>query len=357
MLTRTKTVLPWITRGLGWLDRLPKVAIHAVCGVLIVLIGWVTERTGPGVSVSLLFLIPVMLVARTSGLGGGVVAAVAAAAVWFFADRLGDAGAVPSFAAYWNLSMRLGTFLVAAGLVAAMCDLNVHLERRVEKRTAALEAQTRRRYELEKKLLEISDLEQVKLGHDLHDGLCQQLVSAAFSANLLRDRVPAGLPALTELAERLAREIDGSINQARDLAKGLYPARLEREGLAVALEELAGNLAGRFSVSCETQIAPDLPALPPPMAIHLYRIAQEAMVNAARHSGTERVRLKLAENRAGRLVMSVEDDGKGLDAAPGAGMGLSIMEYRARMIGADLSIGPTAGRGTVVRCVLDSHPI
>ena len=181
--------LPLMVRILRWLDMQSPAGVCLIAASLIVCIGILGYVTGPQISSSLLYLIPVLLVTRVAGFIPGIVAALLAALIWFSADMNGDTPYDHPVIPYWNAAMRLGTFLVAVSLVSAMRALNAHLEQRVIERTAALETQFHENRELEKTILEISDLEQARIGQDLHDGLCQQLVSAAFSANLLQGKL------------------------------------------------------------------------------------------------------------------------------------------------------------------------
>ena len=346
--------ISFLIRVLGWLDRLPPVAVCAGAAVLIVAIGIISYLAGPQLSSSLFYLIPVLLVSRVAGLRWGILAAVFSALVWLTADL--NAGLVYGHAVtpYWNAVMRLGSFLVAVCLVAAMGSLNSHLEERVRERTAALEAQIDENRELERNILEISDREQARIGQDLHDGLCQQLVSAAFSTNMLREKLDTDFTAGTRDAGRIADMIDEAINQARNLARGLYPVRLETEGLEMALRELASSLDRRFQSACTVECPAPLPPCPAAVGIHFYRIAQEALVNAAKHARAERIVISLAM-AGGRVRLTVEDNGVGISRAlPNPdGMGLRIMEYRARMIGADFQIASAGPRGTRVSCEMD----
>lgn len=231
---------PWPAEERGWLrllrvfDRTPLPGVAAVCGILILGIGYLSYRTGPHLSCSLLFLIPVLVVSRAGGLVPGTLAAVFAAATWLAAELAVGLEQGHPVTPYWNAGMRLGTFLVAVGLVSAMKSLNAHLEERVRERTAALEAQIAEKRELEKNILAISDRERAGIGLDLHDGLCQQLVSAAFSANLLHEELERSAKDAAARAGQIADLIDDAITQARNLARGLYPVRLETEGLETA---------------------------------------------------------------------------------------------------------------------------
>jgi two-component system sensor kinase FixL len=199
-------------------------------------------------------------------------------------------------------------------------------------------------------LLEISDREQARIGQDLHDGLCQLLVSIAFDCNLLEQRLSsAQRPEQAELS-RIATLLDEAITQARQLARGLYPVRLEAEGLTSALEELAANVTTRFKIQCDFQRSDPVSFNDNVMATHLFRIAQEAVTNAVRHSQAGHIVLRLTRLN-GNVEMVVTDDGIGMpERRNGRGMGLQIMDYRARTLGGTLQIQRINGGGTSISC-------
>jgi signal transduction histidine kinase len=324
--------------------------VTIIGALVIVCIGLLSNYTSPQLSSSFLYLIPMLLVTRVAGFRTGVFAAFLAASIWLAADLNAGIAYGHPVTPYWNALMRLGTFLVAVGLVSATKSLNAHLEERVEERTAALKSQVAETRELEKTILEISDRERATIGQDLHDGLCQQLVGAAFSANLLREKLASGVNGSVD-ADRIADMIDASITQARNLARGLYPVRLETEGLEMALVELASTLSRRFDIACSVDCSSTLRSLGPHAEIQLYRIAQEAVTNAAKHSGATRITIRLSAD-SGHFQLKIQDDGMGIQRAPRnpQGMGLSIMEYRARMIGANFRIETLPAGGTQVIC-------
>ncbi|MEO8617230.1 MAG: sensor histidine kinase [Luteolibacter sp.] len=347
---------PFLVRCLRWLDTRSPLSVRVIGALLIVFIGLLSYATGPQLSSSLFYLIPVLLVTRVAGFRQGFLAALAAAAMWLAADLNAELEFAHPVIPYWNASMRFGTFLVAVSLVSTMRTVNAQLEERVSERTAALEAEIIEKLELEKIILEISDLEQARIGQDLHDGLCQQLVSAAFSANMLQESLALESPPRAREADRIADMIDEAITQARNLARGLYPVRLETEGLEMALRELASGISRRFEVECS--IVCPVPASPSRSTsdIHLYRIAQEAVLNAAKHSNAKQIIVSLTSDHS-RGKITVRDDGIGIgNTSPNPdGMGLRIMEYRARMIGADFKVTPLRQGGTEVTCEFDAE--
>ena len=204
---------------------------------------------------------------------------------------------------------------------------------------------------LEKQIAEISDREQARIGQDLHDGVCQQLVSTAFAAELLREKLSLQHRPETVQAEKIAEMVNDAISQSRHLARGLYPVRLEVDGLSSALEEMAANLQSRTGVRC--RFACDEPVLihDETAGSNLYRIAQEAANNAVKHGHCKNISIGLGAVED-EVTLTIKDDGIGFhdSPAPGAGMGLHIMNYRARMIGATLDIRRSAAGGTIVIC-------
>jgi PAS domain S-box-containing protein len=207
------------------------------------------------------------------------------------------------------------------------------------------------RVRLERQILEISDCEQARIGQDIHDGLCQQLVSIAFDANSLEKSFTSQALPESKLARRIATLLDEAISESRRVSRGLYPVRLESEGLVSALKDLAHSTNERFGLRCTCQA--DLPDLICNLttATHLYHIAQEAINNAIKHSTARSVVICLAGS-SGQIELAIQDDGKGIALPPSraSGMGLHIMDYRARSIGGTLRVQPGEGGGTVVIC-------
>jgi PAS domain S-box-containing protein len=207
------------------------------------------------------------------------------------------------------------------------------------------------RKRLEQEILEISNKEQQRIGHDLHDGVCQQLAAISYRIHGLARRLQGKAPAESTEAECISDLVSESLNQTRGVARGLFPVRLEENGLVSALEELAAVTGNRFKINC----AFVCPAPPPPIdnsvALHIYYIAHEAVLNAARHSKAENIAIKLAPG-PDRLVLTVKDDGSGFQPAETrrAGMGIAVMGYRARVIGANLDLKTNPGHGTELVC-------
>mgnify|MGYP005837945447 FL=1 len=209
------------------------------------------------------------------------------------------------------------------------------------------------RERLEQQILEISDQERERIGQDLHDGLCQLLSGIKYKITLLEQKLDAKNAAEAKDAGAIERLINSAIHQARNVARGLHPVDLEARGLMSALEGLAAGVSSVFGVSCVCQFKKPVLVHDHAMATHLYRIAQEATTNAIRHGHATKIwiRLTCSDNF---LKLCVQDNGCGLPPKPKrkAGMGLHLMNYRARTVGAHLEVQPGPTEGTVVKCWL-----
>ncbi len=208
------------------------------------------------------------------------------------------------------------------------------------------------RRRLEQELLDISGAEQRRIGQDLHDGLCQHLAGIEFRTSVLVDQL-ASCPKAQQEAAKIGELIRDGARQARMLSRGLSPVSLETHGLVSALKELTENTSDLFNNTCRFECGKPISVEDNIVATHLYRIAQEAISNAARHGRAETIVVALRKT-VSETRLSITDDGCGLPApaARSGGMGLRIMRYRAELIGGVLTIGPARGAGTSVTCVL-----
>lgn len=211
------------------------------------------------------------------------------------------------------------------------------------------------RQRLERLIVEASATEQQRIGQDLHDGLCQHLLGTAFSAELLARRLAANNPQEAESASKLGAMIREGIRQARDLAHGLNPVNLDGAPFIDALTVLATHVSDQFHIECTVEEVGTSPSLGGAAAIHLYRIAQEAISNAVRHGKATRIELRMTNEDNRSITLAIRDNGKGL-AKPVSrnnrphGMGMTTMSYRARMLGGVLDLRPATPQGLIVTC-------
>jgi signal transduction histidine kinase len=206
------------------------------------------------------------------------------------------------------------------------------------------------RLQLQREILEISDREQARIGQDIHDGLCQQLIGLAICANGLEQSLSGQGMSEAETASKICKLLDEAITEARGVCQGLYPIRLRTEGLPPALRELATSVAERHGIRCVAELQDDNLRCDRAIATHLYRIAQEAVNNAAKHSGARQITIRLARAR-GEIMLEIRDDGRWRAGAPSrnSGMGMHIMDYRAQLIGGILQC-QGGENGTLISC-------
>jgi PAS domain S-box-containing protein len=207
------------------------------------------------------------------------------------------------------------------------------------------------RKRLEQEILDVSGRERQSIGRDLHDGLGQELTGVALMLRGLGSRVRERCPEAMDSINEIVALVNQSIENARSLARGLLPVRTETGGLAFALRELASRSRDLYGmeVNFRAEVWPEL-NLDETDASHLYRIAQEALTNSARHGHATLVDIFLLVT-GNTFLLCITDNGEGFrpPMSPYTGMGLKIMKYRAGMIGAKFEIAANEPRGTVVR--------
>lgn len=215
------------------------------------------------------------------------------------------------------------------------------------------------RKQLERAILQAVNREQYRIGNDLHDGLGQELTGIALMLRGVAGRLSAEYAPILPEIEGITRLVNNAIESTRALARGLSPVNLERGGLQDALEGLAMHATELYGVqvTCTHRVKTIRP-LSAELANHLYRIAQEAVSNAVRHGHARSIRLHLHGARA-KVRLTVTDDGNGMpgDAADAAGMGLRIMQYRARMLGGEVRFERADPRGTRIVCECPLEPL
>ena len=212
---------------------------------------------------------------------------------------------------------------------------------------------------LETAVLAAAGREQQRIGMDLHDGLGQQLTGLSLLLSALSRSIGTkSLPSVEAELSSLATLAGHCVATARAVARGLVPVEVGSGGLERALRTLADSTQRTFGLDVATTLTGfgDL-GLEQPLSEPLFRIAQEALTNAAKHSGATLVAIE-GHRAPGLVTLTVTDNGRGLSTAkPAEGVGLSIMQYRARALGGRVEIESPPGGGTVVRFTCSSGTI
>jgi PAS domain S-box-containing protein len=210
---------------------------------------------------------------------------------------------------------------------------------------------------LEQEILEISNREQRRLGTDLHDGLGQELTGLSLLLKVVEGQLAREAPQFKADVTRLNDLLAQAISSTRSLARGLAPVDLDHGGLAEALGHLVSRCKHLYHIECAyLETGSKLPPLSEGAATHLYRVAQEALSNAARYANAKRITVELRVS-ARKLHLSIADDGIGLAAGLARGqpgLGLKIMEYRARTLGGSIEFDQSSpGTRVALSCSLN----
>jgi signal transduction histidine kinase len=329
-------------------ERLPRrlVLTGSVC--LLLVIAWIDYVTGWEWNLTLFYAIPLACFASRTKPIWGFVFAFACVVAWVLAN-IADTPHKSLWGFAWSALTRCFYFAV---LVIAVDAAKVRRELDRE-RIRALE----RSEELKLELLQASEKEQRRIGQDLHDGLAPQLAGVNYAATFLGNELRAqGSPQVADV-ERICGMLSDAILLTRNLARGIFPVQMDGFGLSIALEDLARTTSTltRIPVSFSETAEINIPN--PEAAMHLYRIAQEAVSNAVEHGQARNIRIVLSKEGDG-LNLTVADDGKGMSQARDGtrGIGLHSMEYRSHAMGAELKIESGPNQGTVISCILPQCP-
>ena len=244
----------------------------------------------------------------------------------------------PVAALVYDASLDEDPELVDAVTAAAAVAIETgQLQEEAESRMAELRASRER-------IVTAGDEARRQLERDLHDGAQQRLVAVALQLRLLRGRVQGGDPSIEQQLVMAGEELASSLDELRELARGIHPAVLDH-GLPAALQSLAGRSPVPASVSCT-----DADDLPQPVVLAAYFVASEALTNVAKYAQASVVSVDV--HRAdGHAVIQIADNGVG-GAAPGGGSGLRGLADRVEALGGVLRVTSPPGEGTVVTAEL-----
>jgi signal transduction histidine kinase len=232
-----------------------------------------------------------------------------------------------------------GRMLRVIGMVADVTD--------VKRAEEALAGMTR-------KLIESQEQERARIGRELHDDINQRLAMLALELGQL----PEDSPELQSRVQELRNELRGISDDVEALSHDLHSSKLEYLGAVGGIRSWCKEFAERQKI--EVGFDSDVQsALPPEIGLTLFRVIQEALHNAIKHSGVERVEVQLQED-SGEIHLVVSDSGRGFDveaAFHGKGLGLSSMRERVRLVNGTIAIEskPTGGTKIHVRVPIEQE--
>ncbi len=253
--------------------------------------------------------------------------------------------------------------IVLTGFIVAAVDYEREhmldkMNQQVQLRTRELEAAHRKiqeglqdRLSLQSEMNQITEERQKLIGQELHDGLGQQLLGASLlMACIQRDLATQIAPSAAAINE-IGKLLDESINTLRALSRGLFPVVLDSGGLPAALRHLALYSQNASGIACVLKCPRDLQFENQSLMLCLYRITQEALTNALRHSGAQQVEITLTKHRQ-RYQLSISDNGRGfpeLSSTLPATLGMRSMRNRAQLARAQIElINNSTGGATVI---------
>ena len=216
---------------------------------------------------------------------------------------------------------------------------------------------------LERKITEIEEKERNRIGQELHDGLGQYLVGIKYLCAALEfELAKRGGKEITDLS-KICAQLDEAIRRTSTLARTLYPVVVNPDGFLMALEQYTTEVCDQYGIECRLEYDHPIVVENHSVATHLYRIVQEATINAIRHGSADSVLIQIS-TQEDQITLYVRDNGKGLGEGlpPKEGVGIHSMRSRARAIGVSFDIQSLETGGTVVQCSwredqFQEHPI
>ena len=212
------------------------------------------------------------------------------------------------------------------------------------------------RNRLQREVLKISEQEQARIGHNLHDGVGQTMTGVATLMEALESDLEG--EQRTDAA-RIRQLVQDAIQEVRRMSHSMSPAAVKNRGLEGVLQLLADTIRINHRTACTCKIDPGIRIGDAEKETHIYRIAQEAANNAIRHGKPTKITISLRHLGEKGCVLKIEDNGSGIKktkARASEGIGLQVMDYRANLIGGTLKITSKPRRGVTVTCRFPCAP-
>ncbi len=256
-----------------------------------------------------------------------------------------------------------GTVVAALtlGVVQSVLVAVVLVERRQRARAQTqLRASYGQLQDLTERLLTARDEERARIARDLHDDLAQRMASMSIGLSRVRRAASELSPPLAEAVTALQDQARTLAGDLRDLSHDLHPGALEHVGLLETLRERCVGFSADSGIPARLEAAGDVSLVPLPVALCLYRVAQEALQNVHTHAAARQVIVTL-QATPGRVHLEVADDGRGFTVQKAGrrhGLGLVSLSERVRLLGGNLEVVSTPGEGTTLRASVPNpaHP-
>ena len=331
-----------------FLARQPKAVRFVEALLLVAAIGCANFMAGPLVSIGLFYCLPILFAVKFCGRKSAYTITALVWLTWIAIDSINRHHYLGTLHQAWQFAMQGSFFFLVAFAGVAVRDRAVASAQRLESLEYAKS--------LERRINQITEYEQQRVGRELHDGLCQYLAAVSCALTALKlDLDQRGVADLATKAQAIEKLLTHAVAQGRDLSRSLSPVPNEAAGLASALQSLSAATSRRFGVECTFESSGENRATKSGKTTNLYRIAQEAIDNAAMHGKAKSIQLRMSANPQA-ISLSVSDDGVGMPEGKGEflGDGIGVMRYRAGSAGGELQIENRKEGGTVVSCTVPS---
>jgi len=244
----------------------------------------------------------------------------------------------------WMLGITLGAGLLLAGFTVAR---TLRLERELEVRYEEGQRARSELQELSARLVSAQEEERRAISRELHDEVGQSLSALLMEAGNAAATVPSESPEIRKHVDSIKKLAEASVNVIRNMTLLLRPSMLDDFGLVPALEWQAREVSKRTGLRVNVAAEESADELSDALKTCIYRVVQEALHNCARHAHARTVKVVVRQERS-KIVLSVEDDGRGFDAGRVRGLGLVGMEERVNHLGGAFEIDSRPGAGTKV---------
>jgi signal transduction histidine kinase len=213
------------------------------------------------------------------------------------------------------------------------------------------------RKRISEQIMDVRGREQRRIAHDLHDGLGQELAALVYRMKALATHLARAKTPQANEAGKIAALTESTLARTRDLVKAIQPVAIDSRGLMHSLKDLTQSFSRLFGVECTFTCPRPVRIVEPDTALHVFRIAQEALQNAVKHGKPKRIRVLLFA-RAKLAELIVTNDGISFNPSPARqnkGLGLHIMRQRAAVLKGELIIEKLKPKGTLVKCLFKAE--
>jgi len=207
---------------------------------------------------------------------------------------------------------------------------------------------------LNRRLMEAQEQERSRIARELHDDVGQRIVAVSMGLGALINLIAGGDRRAVERIQELGREVQALVGDVSKMSHRLHSSVLEPFGLASAAQTLCREMSTRHNVAVAFVDEDVPPTLPDGVALNVFRVLQEALSNAVKHSGSDRYDVTI-RGRGDRIQLDVRDQGRGFDPAVAlatSGLGLVSMQERLRFMNGEVTIESSPGKGTTVRATI-----